>query len=57
MGGAYTAYTSADGVTWTAIANSGVTLSMSGAALAGLAVTSHNTGALGTATFDSVSVQ
>ena len=56
-GNTYTAYTSSDGVTWTPIAGSGITIaSMSGAALAGLAFTSHNAPVLGTATFDNVSV-
>src|SRR5205814_6096063 len=52
----FTAYTSSNGSTWTAVAGSSVTISMSGAVLAGLAVTSHNTGALGTVTFDTGSV-
>jgi hypothetical protein len=55
-GGTYTAYTSSDGVTWTLVAGSSVTLSMSGSALAGMAVTSHNTGALSTVSFDTVSI-
>ena len=56
-GGTYSAATSADGVTWTVIPKSTVTLSnMAGAALAGLAVTSHNTGQLGTVTYGSVVV-
>jgi len=51
----FTAYTSTDGVTWTAIPNSTVSLgSLSGTLLAGLAVTSHNGGALSAATFDNV---
>ncbi len=57
VGNTYTAYTSSDGVTWTPIAGSGITItSMSGSALAGLAFTSHNAPVLGTATFDNVSV-
>jgi hypothetical protein len=55
-GSTYTAYTSSDGVTWTVVAGSSVTLSMSGPVLAGMAVTSHNSGVLGTVTFDTVSV-
>jgi hypothetical protein len=55
-GSTYTAYTSSDGVTWTAVAGSSVTLSMSGPVLAGMAVTSHNSGVLSTVTFDTVSV-
>ena len=51
-GGAFTAYTSADGVTWTAVPGASVSLTMTGTLLAGLAVTSHNGGTMGTATFD-----
>ena len=52
----FTAYTSSDGVTWTLVPGSSQTIAMPTAVLAGMAVTSHNTGALSTATFDSVSV-
>jgi outer membrane protein assembly factor BamB len=52
----FTAYTSTDGVTWTAVAGSSETLSVTGTMLGGLAVTSHNTSALSTATFTSVTV-
>ncbi|MBV9713167.1 MAG: hypothetical protein JO011_19870 [Ktedonobacteraceae bacterium] len=55
-GNTYTAYTSSDGVNWTAIAASATSISMSGSALAGLAFTSHNAAALGTATFDNVNI-
>jgi outer membrane protein assembly factor BamB len=55
-GNSYTAFLSSDGVTWTSVAGSSVTLSTSGPVLAGMAVTSHNTGALSTATFTTVSV-
>ncbi|HEX6477316.1 MAG TPA: hypothetical protein VF043_00620, partial [Ktedonobacteraceae bacterium] len=55
-GSTYTTYTSSNGTTWTLVAGSSVTLNMSGSVLAGMAVTSHNTGALGTVTFDTVSV-
>jgi hypothetical protein len=55
-GSTYSAYTSSDGVTWTLVAGSSITLNMSGPVLAGLAVTSHNGGTLSTATFDTVSV-
>jgi hypothetical protein len=55
-GSTYTAYTSSDGTHWTPVAGSSVTLSMSGSVLAGMAVTSHNTGALSTVTFNTVSV-
>ncbi len=54
FGSVYTAYTSGDGVTWTAIAKSSKTLGMSGPILAGLAVTAHKQGVLGSATFDGV---
>jgi hypothetical protein len=54
-GTTFTAYTSADGVTWTPVAGSVVTLAnVSGTLLAGLAVTSHNGGALCTVTLDTV---
>jgi hypothetical protein len=51
-GGIFTAYTSSDGVTWTAIPGASVALTMTGTLLAGLAVTSHNGGLMGAATFD-----
>jgi hypothetical protein len=55
-GTTFTAYTSSDGITWTAIAGSSVTMTMTGTLLAGLAVTSHHSGTLGTVTFTSVTV-
>jgi hypothetical protein len=56
-GTTFTAETSADGVTWTTVPGSSATLpGLSGAALAGLAVTSHNTGELCTVVFDGVSL-
>ena len=55
-GTTFTAYTSADGTSWTAIPGSTVSLSMSGTLLAGLAVTSHDGGAMGTVTFDTVTL-
>jgi hypothetical protein len=56
-GTAYGAATSADGVTWTPLANSGVSLpALTGSVLAGLAVTSHNTAALSTVVFNSTTV-
>ncbi len=54
-GTTYTASTSSDGVTWTPIPGSSVTLGPTGTWLAGLAVTSHNTSKVSTATFDTVS--
>jgi hypothetical protein len=56
VGNTYSAFSSSDGVTWTPISGSSVKLNMSGSLLGGLAVTSHNANALGTATFDGVSV-
>lgn len=55
-GSTYTAYTSADGVSWTLIPGSSVTVSLGSGLLAGLAVTSHHSGALCTVTMDGVSV-
>ena len=55
-GNAFTAYTSPDGVTWTLIPGSAATLGLGTSLLAGLAVTSHNTGTLGTVTMDGVTV-
>ncbi len=54
-GTTYTASTSSDGVTWTPIPGSSVTLGPTGTWLAGMAVTSHNTTMVSTATFDTVS--
>jgi hypothetical protein len=56
VGATFTAYTSTDGVTWTAVPGSSVTLSVSGPMLAGMEVTAHNTTALSTVTFGSVAV-
>jgi hypothetical protein len=55
-GNTFTAYTSADGVTWTLIAGSAATVSLGPSLLAGLAVTSHSSGALCTVTMDGVTV-
>jgi len=52
----YTAYTSPDGNTWTAIPGSTQTLSMTGSLLAGFAITSHNQGTGSTVTLDTVAV-
>jgi outer membrane protein assembly factor BamB len=50
----YTAYTSTDGVSWTAIPGSSIQMNLTGALLAGMAVTSHNAGLVSAATFDTV---
>jgi outer membrane protein assembly factor BamB len=55
-GSTYAAYTSSDGVTWTAVAGSSVTINMTGPVLAGLAATSHNANLLCTVTLNSVYV-
>src|SRR5207245_3927020 len=55
-GSSYSAYISSDGINWTWVTGSSITLSMSGPVLAGLAVTSHNASALSTVTFDTVNV-
>jgi regulation of enolase protein 1 (concanavalin A-like superfamily) len=54
VGDVITAYTSADGSTWTQVAQK--TVPMNPSATIGLFVTSHNSGALGTATFDNLAV-
>ncbi len=48
----FTAYTSGDGITWTLVPGSSQTIALPAGVIAGMAVTSHNTGALGSATFD-----
>jgi hypothetical protein len=52
----FTAYTSTNGSTWTPIPGSTVTLNLTGPLLAGLAVTSHNSGALSVVGMDTVSI-
>ena len=52
----YTAYTSPDGSTWTAIPGSTQALAMTGPLLAGFAITSHNQGTASAVTLDSVAV-
>ena len=54
-GTTYSAYTSPDGSTWTLVPNSTKTLAnLTGGLLEGFAVTSHNTGQLGTVVYNSV---
>jgi RHS repeat-associated protein len=55
-GTSFSAYTSSDGVGWTLVPSSTVTLSVSGAMLSGLEVTSHDAANMGSATFDGVSM-
>ena len=56
-GTTFSASTSSDGVTWTPVAGSTVSLpSLTGSLLAGMAVTSHDTGQLATATFSFVNI-
>ena len=55
-GNTYSAYTSADGATWTFVIGTSVTLNTSGAVLGGMAVTSANAATLGTVTFDTLSI-
>jgi outer membrane protein assembly factor BamB len=52
----YTAYTSPDGSTWSAIPGSTQALNMTGQLLAGFAITSHNQGTASAVTLDSVAV-
>jgi len=54
-GNSFTAYYSTDGITWIQVGPS-QTVALNTTALAGLAVTSHNTGALCTATFSSIGI-
>ena len=56
-GASFTAYTSTNGSTWTPVPGSTVTIpGLTGAALAGMAVCSHNAGALSTTTFNAATV-
>jgi hypothetical protein len=54
-GNLFSAYESADGVTWTLVGTESITMGTT--VFVGLAVTSHNTSAAATCTFDSVSIQ
>ncbi len=55
-GNTFTAYSSADGTTWTQVGAT-QTIAMGATVLVGLVVTSHNAGALSTATFDNVDIR
>lgn len=55
-GTTFTAYTSTDGTTWTAVAGSTVTINMTGSVLAGMAATSHNATASCTVVFDTINI-
>lgn len=55
-GTTFTAYTSSDGITWTLIPGSSVTINLRGTLLEGMAVTSHTVSKLSTAKFDTVSI-
>jgi hypothetical protein len=57
IGDIFTAYTSEDGVTWTAVPGSNIEINIDGPMMAGLAVTSHNPGNLRVVTFDNVNIQ
>jgi len=52
----YTAYTSADGQTWSAVPGSSVAIGMTGPVLAGIAMTSHLQGTAGAVALDSVAL-
>ena len=54
-GNSFSAYESADGTNWTLVGTD--TIPMGTTVLVGLAVTSHNTGAAATCTFDNVAIQ
>ncbi|HEY2759674.1 MAG TPA: hypothetical protein VGI75_03005, partial [Pirellulales bacterium] len=54
VGNLFTAYTSPDGVNWTLLGS--ITIAMGATVDVGLAVTSHNTAALNTSTFQNVSI-
>ncbi|MEK7393394.1 MAG: fibronectin type III domain-containing protein [Fibrobacterota bacterium] len=55
-GNTFTGYLSADGANWTQVGSPVVFGSFSSTALVGLAVTSHNSGAVTTAVFDNVTI-
>jgi hypothetical protein len=55
-GNTYTAYTSRNGSAWTLIPGSTITINLGSTMLAGLAVTSHNNGTLGTVTMGGIKI-
>jgi hypothetical protein len=55
-GTTFSVYTSTDGVSWTLVPGSSISLNITGTLLAGLATTSHDSTVLGTATFNAVKV-
>ena len=55
-GTSFTTYSSPDGINWTPIEQSTITINMTGTVLAGLAVTSHNVTTLSTASYDTVNI-
>ena len=55
-GNTYTAYTSANGTSWTLIPGSAITINLGGRMRVGMAVTSHHPAVLGTATMSGVKV-
>jgi hypothetical protein len=55
-GNTYSAYTSSNGHSWKLIPKSAITVNLGGTMRAGLAVTSHHAGVLGTAKIDGVKV-
>ncbi len=56
VGAVFTAYTSSDGSTWTALGTSQQIARFPSTLLVGLAVSAHNTGTLGSAQFSNVSI-
>ncbi len=55
-GFSFSTYTSADGVSWSYLPGSTVTMNVTGSMLAGIAVTANNPAQMGQATFDTVNV-
>lgn len=55
-GNTFSAYTSNDGVNWTLVPGSSTSLGLVGTIFAGMAVSSHTTSKISTATFDTVTV-